>query len=754
MLQRLLIRLTNRLDRLRGDLTHGPVAGAARQSADRMIAEGVRAESSGNPREACEQYRGAVRADPGYAKAHLNLGIGLQAIGDAEGALRSYEAALALDPEDVYANYNLGNLLYARGELARAERLLRSALDRKPDFPDAHVVLSNVYDAQGDFAAAVVELELVLKQRPDYAGALYNYALVLKKLGRLQEAESALGRLLGVDPGYPRASYELAILLQHRSSRLQDAGRLFRLALEQQPEFPEAHAGLYEVYRLQGDFPAAGAELEAALKQRPGWAEALHNYGMLLRDWGRLTEAETVLRRAVAADPECFPAYRMLGSVLLTQSRVGEALEILRAGRERGPDESDLESAELFTLNFSEDISSKALFARHRAFGVRVERAHPARFGPFQNSRDPERRLRVGYVSHDFTYHPVALFFLPLLERHDRSAMEIYCYSSGERTDEVTRQLAGRADVWRETASVSSTELADLIHSDNIDILVDLSGHTGIPALRVFAQQPAPVQVTWLGYMNTTGLTRIHYRVCDGYTDPPGPADRLHTETLVRLAFAQWCYRPYLSIDPATQAPVERNGYITFGSFNQVSKVSSLARQLWAEILLQLPESRLVIDRASEGAAQDRLLRDLETAGVAAGRISFRQAVPLEEYFRRFNDVDIALDTMPYSGCTTTCDTLWMGVPVVTLPGSSSLSRATASILSVTGLADWIAPTREDYVRLNLELAQDRARLSELRGLLRQRMRVSPLMDETGFARGVEAAYRGVWKKWCEGAAR
>jgi predicted O-linked N-acetylglucosamine transferase (SPINDLY family) len=223
---------------------------------------------------------------------------------------------------------------------------------------------------------------------------------------------------------------------------------------------------------------------------------------------------------------------------------------------------------------------------------------------------------------------------------------------------------------------------------------------------------------------------------------------------LVRLAFAQWCYRPYLSIDPATQAPVERNGYITFGSFNQVSKVSSLARQLWAEILLQLPESRLVIDRASEGAAQDRLLRDLETAGVAAGRISFRQAVPLEEYFRRFNDVDIALDTMPYSGCTTTCDTLWMGVPVVTLPGSSSLSRASASILSVTGLADWIAPTREDYVRLNLELAQDRARLSELRGLLRQRMRVSPLMDETGFARGVEAAYRGVWKKWCEGAAR
>src|SRR6266571_1311554 len=754
MLQWLLTRLTNRLDRLRGGSTHSPAAEAsARQSADLMIAEGIRAESSGNPQEACEQYRKAVRAAPGYAKAHLNLGIALQAIGDAEGALQSYETALALDPQDAYANYNLGNLLYARGELARAERLLRSALERKPEFPEARVVLSNVYDAQGEFAAAAAELELALRQRPDYAGALYNYALVLKKLGRPAEAESALRRLLGIDPAYPRASYELALLLVRRSDRLQEAGRLFRLALEQEPEFPEAHAGLYQVCRLQGDLPAAAAELEAALKQRPEWAEALHNYGMLLREWGRLTEAETALRRAIAIDAECFPAYRMLGSVLLSQSRIGEALETLRAGRERGPAELDLESAELFALNFSEDISSEALFARHRAFGVRVERAHPARFGPFQNPKDPERRLRVGYVSHDFNYHPVALFFLPLLERHDRSATEIYCYSSGERTDEVTRRLAGRADAWREAVSMSSAELADLIHSDRIDILVDLSGHSGIPALGVFAQQPAPVQVTWLGYMNTSGLTRIQYRICDGYTDPPGAADRLHTETLIRLPFVQWCYRPYISIDPATRPPVERNGYITFGSSNQVSKVSPMARRLWAEILMRLPDSRLVIDRASRGAAQDGLLRDLEAAGVAAGRISFRQPASLEEYFRRFDDVDIALDTMPYSGCTTTCDTLWMGVPVVTLPGSGSVTRATASILSVTGLADWIAPNREDYLRLNLELAKDRARLAELRGSLRERMRASPIMDEPRFAREMEGAYRTMWRRWCSGGS-
>jgi len=651
MLERLLIRLANRLDRLRGGSTRSPAAEAsARQSADLMIAEGIRAESSGNQQEACEQYRRAVRAAPRYAKAHLNLGIGLQATGDDEGALRSYEAALALDPEDAFANYNLGNLLYARGEPERAERLLLSALERKSEFPEARVALSNVHESKGNLPAALTGLEAALKLRPDWAGALFNYAVVLRKLGRLADAEAAL-------------------------------------------------------------------------------------------------------RRAIGAEPGSVPAHALLGNVLRSQARIPEALEALGAARKLDPDRFDIESTELFTLTCSEGISSEALFARHKDFGARLERAVARRFEPPGNSRDPERRLRVGYVSGDFYFHPVALFAVPLLERHDRSVCEVYCYSAGAETDDVTRQVRSRADVWRDAASMSDASLAETINRDGIDILVDLSGHSGVSRLAVFAQQPAPVQVTWLGYLSTTGMTRIQYRFCDRHTDPPGMTDRFHTEALVRLPGSQWCYRPVVSVDCSDAPPSTRNGFITFGSFNDVSKLSPSVRGLWAEILTRLPDSRIVFAGVPQGPARDGLIRDFEGAGIAAGRIAIAPRVGIDEYFRSFNAVDVALDTTPYSGGTTTCDALWMGVPVITVPGTRSVSRSAAGVLSAVGLQAWIASTPEQYVRLAVELARDEPVLAKLRESLRPMMRESPVMDETGFARGVEAAYRGMWRAWCASPA-
>ncbi|MGC2519619.1 MAG: tetratricopeptide repeat protein [Burkholderiales bacterium] len=647
MLRKLLARLT---PFSRAPAPHDAPAVSATETADRLIAAGNRAESSGDFREACERYREAADAAPGYAKAHLNLGIGLEAVGDADGAIKSHEAALAIDPGDAYANYNLAGLLYARGALERAGQLLRFALERKPEFPQAQVALANVYDAQGNLAAAATALEVALKQRPDYAGAWYNYAEVLRKL------------------------------------------------------------------------------------ERPG-------------------EAEAALRRATEIDPKFVSAYSLLGSMLRGQSRIGEALEAFATARRLAPDRFDLESLELHALNLSDGISDAALFARHRAFGARLEDAEPARFAPFRNVRDPERRLRIGYVSCDFNLHPVACFALPVLERHDRSAYEVYCYSTGSRTDDITRQLRGAADVWRDAVKMSDTGLAETINRDEIDVLVDLTGHAGTLRLGMFAQQPSPVQVTWLGYLNTTGLTRIQYRLCDAYADPPGRSDQLHTETLVRLPHSQWCYRPFLSIEHATEPPFKRNGFITFGSFNHAPKLSPTVRRLWADILVRLPNSRLLAVGVPQGHARDSLLRDFQGAGVAASRITIVPRLPLDEYFRCFDAVDMALDTTPYSGGTTTCDTLWMGVPVVTVPGPRSVSRSTASILSTLGLPEWIASTPDDYVRLAVEFARDEAVLAKLRRSLRQRMRESPLMDEPRFARDIEAAYRRMWKTWCEGAA-
>ena len=612
--------------------------------ADALIAEGNRAEDSGRLSEACERYRKAVAAAPGYARAHVNLGIGLEASGDAGGAIESFEAALALEPANPFASYNLGNLLFKRGDLDGAEVLLGSALRNRPEFPEALIALSNVHDARG---------------------------------------------------------------------------------------------------HLQ----AAAAALEAALRLKPGYVGALHNYGTVLRKLRRLPEAEAALRRAIDVDPRFLPAYETLGGVLRGQSKIAEALECFAAARKLAPKRFDLESAELFTLNCSEEVSADALFARHKAFGERLEKAVPPRFR-FGNVRDPERRLRIGYLSGDFWRHPVALFVIPVIEKHSE---EVFCYSTGAVADEVTRVIEQGADVFRDVQSMSDDELAETIHGDGVDILVDLSGHSGVFRLGVLARQPAPVQATWLGYLNTTGLRRVHYRICDAHSDPEGLADAFHTETLVRLPHSQWCYRPFIADMPVTDPPSEKNGFVTFGSFNHVSKLSPGIRRRWADVLKRVPDSRLLLAGIPEGPARDGLLADLERAGAASARITTLPYAPLDEYLRSVGGVDIALDTTPYSGGTTTCDALWMGVPVVALRGSRSISRSAASILSTVGLSDWIAATPEDYVRLAAEYARAPALLAELRGSLRQKMRLSPIMDETAFVRDLESAYRKMWRAWCEG---
>ena len=612
--------------------------------ADALIAEGNKAEDSGSMGEACERYHEAVAAAPAYAKAHLNLGIGLEASGHAAEARREFETALELEPQNPFVSYNLGNLLFKQGDLERAENLLRAALRSKPEFPEAQVVLSNILVARGDEEGAEAALRAALKARPDYVGALYNYARVLH-----------------------------------------------------------------------------GAH--------------------------RLAEAEVALRQAIAVDPRYVPAHELIAVVLRSQSRIGEALESHATARKLAPDKFDLQSAELFTLNFVEDISPEALFARHKAFGGQLEKAVPRRFRAFRNAKDPERRLRVGYLSGDFWRHPVALFTIPAV---DRGTQEAFCYSTAGTPDEVTETLKSAADVFRDVHAMSDDDLADAIHRDGIDILVDLSGHSGAFRLGVLARQPAPVQATWLGYLNTTGLSRIHYRICDAFSDPAPVADQVHTETLVRLPHSQWCYRPFIADIPTRDLPSKKNGFVTFGSFNQIAKVSAGTRRLWAEILGSVRDSRLVVAGVSDGPAKEGLMGDLEAAGVSRARISTLPHALLAEYLSSIGDVDIALDTMPYSGGTTTCDALWMGVPVVALHGRRSLSRSAASILSSVGLGEWIAATPEEYVRRAVGFAGDTPRLDALRGTLRGKMRSSPIMNETAFVRGLEDAYRMMWRAWCE----
>ena len=654
---------------------------SAEEAADRLIAEGNRAEDAGELLQACELYRRAAALASRYPKAHINLGIGLEAMGDMAGAIGSYEQALACDPANPAANYNLGKLLYTRGELPQAERLLQQALRSRPDFPDARIVYAYVLQAQGKLEPAAAELRDALRQRPDDLGA---------------------------------------------------------------------RAALFHVLEAKGDLAGAAAELESVLKEKPDWTEALYNYGTTLMKLERDVEAEAALRSVIARDPGFLLAYRMLGNLLHRHGQVGEMLQVCRAGRAYLPESLELESFELLGLNFIESVSEDALARLHRGFGERLERTYPQRFELLRDRAATERRLRIGYVSGDFNYHPVGLFMLPLLEHHDRQRFEVYCYATSTKVDDFTQRLSARADVWRDVRALSEAQLADAICEHRIDILIDLAGHSGVSRLGAFAQQAAPVQASWLGYLNTTGLSRIQYRITDHHCDPVGLTERLHTESLVRLPHSQWCYRPFVSVSHSPTPPLERNGHVTFGSFNQIAKISHTTRSLWAQILNQLPDARLVVAGVAQGRAADGLLRDLGAAGIARARITIVPFLPVQDYLRWYDAVDIALDPTPYSGGTTTCDALWMGVPVLTVPGPRPASRSAASILATVGMPEWIASTPSDYVQRALKFSRERKLLSSLRVSLRERTRTSALMDEERFTRDLELAYREMWRRWCE----
>jgi predicted O-linked N-acetylglucosamine transferase (SPINDLY family) len=643
--------------------------------------------------------------------------VALEAAGDAEGALKSYQALLGFDPGNAVANYNVGKLFFLRQEFARAEDRLRLATARKPEFWEAHIVLANLLDARNDAAGAAAAFEAALRHNTRDFGAWLGYGLVLVKLKRKAEAESALQHALALDA-----------------------------------TSAEAHGALSELYQERGDFAAAVPHIEAALRQRPDWPDGLNHYALVLACLHRFDEAWDALARAIALAPEREDLYFGQLTVLERGGRIREMLELCRARRAHAPERRDYESAELFALNFVDDVPAEEVFAQHRAFGERLERDVVRRFESFGNDRDSGRRLRIGYVSGEFYLHPVARFMIPLLERHDRSQFEVYCYSVGTLpADSITRQVEERSDAWREAKALKDSELADLVHRDRIDILVDLSGHSGASRLATFAQQPAPVQATWLGNLNTTGMTRIQYRITDGNCDPPGLTEHLHTEALVRLPQSQWCYRPYVAVDVPRNAPLERTGDVTFGSFTQFPKLTVAMRSLWARILREVPGSRLIIAGVPQARVRHELLQALAHYGVHSTRVTLLPFMSLRDYLQAFGDVDIALDTSPYSGGTTTCDALWMGVPVLTLPCVRPASRSAASVLTAVGLTDWIAQSPADYVRRAVAFAAQPETIARLRRTLRERMAASPLMQEERFARDIEQAYRAMWRRWCSG---
>jgi len=495
--------------------------------------------------------------------------------------------------------------------------------------------------------------------------------------------------------------------------------------------------------------PAPAQVAVAETPESANDAEALKIQGNKFVLEGEFVRAEAFYRRSIAADPAYPDPHNNLGSLFQLQGKFESAILSYRRALEIKPDFSLAHSNLLIAHNYIAEKSSEEILAVCRGYDERFGLPHWEKWPAHANNREINRRLRIGYVSPDFRSHAVANFAEPILANHDKSQVEIFCYAEVRQPDEYTDRFRQYADHWHFTVGLSDDATARLIRDHQIDILVDLAGHTSGNRLPVFARKPAPIQLTYLGYPATTGLSAMDYRITDRHADPEGVADARYTERLLRLPDSLWCYRPAADMPEPSALPALSRGHITFGAFNNFNKIDRHTLALWAELLRRLPCARLMILTVPEGEARQRLLHSFAELGVDADRLELCGQLPPADFHRKFLEVDITLDPVTVNGATTTCESLWMGVPVISLVGTRFLTRAGLSILHTAGLAGFAAASPEEYIRSAVALAGNLPLLAEIRAGMRSRLAVSPLCNETAFTRNLEKLYRDIWEKWC-----
>lgn len=536
------------------------------------------------------------------------------------------------------------------------------------------------------------------------------------------------------------------------------AADLYRQSLELQPRDPRIWCNFGAELDAIGEAEEAELAYRRALELDPALAQAWYNLGQLQQERGRESEAETCYRSALASldgmrDHKLWQlVYNNWGLLLQNQGRLQDAVNLYREALAAAPEDASLRSNLLFLLTAMPDVDPDELLKEHRAWGDLHARAHAAH-AAHANSPDPERRIRIGYVSADFYSHPLAFFVLPLLANRDRLRTEAVCYYNGVKQDPITARLRQSVDRWRDIRGLSDADADALIRADGIDILVDLSGHTAGNRLPLFGRKPAPVQATFLGYANTTGLDAVDYRITDGYADPPG-VDARYVEKLLRMPHSLWCYEPQLAAPPDYPAPMREHGHVTFASFNGAYKLNQPLMKVWAAILHAVPDSRLMLVNVPAGGARERIVAWLGAEGISRSRLELHARLPTGEFWAAHRRADIALDPFPCNGGATTCETLWLGIPVITLAGHAFVGRAGVSLLSNCGLTQLIAGSRDEYVALAAGLARDPARLAELRARLKQNLPRSPLLDAPAYTQALEAHYRGIWRQWCSQQGR
>jgi protein O-GlcNAc transferase len=584
----------------------------------------------------------------------------------------------------------------------------------------------------------------VAENEPSGAEALLKYAELLLRKGMLEEAGIQLQEVLRRDPGCAKAHYTLAVVRASEGSPGLSAGH-FQDALAAAPGDVKALNGLGVVLQQLERFEDAASCYLEAVRIDPSYQDAQVNLALLLKDHCRLCAAERHLLQALIHLPNAVRLRYNLANVLHLQGKSLDAVAAYRETLRLDPEHLAARQNLLFALHYAPQFSDRQIFDEH----LSAARSPLFRHAPLGRPapRSSGRRIRIGYLSPDFRGHSVASFIEPILSHHDQSRFEIYCYADLARPDETTARLKGLAEHWRDIYQVGDEEAAGIITRDGIDILVDLAGHTAGNRLPLMARKPAPLQVTWLGYPDTTGLPEMDYRITDALADPPGSTERFHSERLVRLERSFCCYLPPLVAPAPAELPSLGSGRITFGSFNNLSKVTPEVIALWARVLLALPGSRILLKCSPLADAEvcARILEAFGAGGVTGERIELHpgDATPAG-HLAQYGRVDIALDTFPYNGTTTTCEALWMGVPVVTLAGTRHAGRTGVSLLTNCGLEELVARSADQYLSIACQLAGDAEKLQGLRAGLRGMLGRSPLTDAAALTGELENVFEGM----------
>jgi protein O-GlcNAc transferase len=683
-------------------------------SADRFTVAMAR-HRAGAIDEAMAMYRRILEATPQHANALHFLGVAMQQRGDLPAALDMMRRSIAADPGVPAYFGNLANLLRDCGQLADATDNYRALLALDPESAGTWLELGRTLFALHRPDAATAAMEEAGRRAPRNVDLLFAIAAGLHDNQQLEAALPLLERVLALAPTHADASNRLGGVLADLGQ--EDAAiSCYQHALASRPNFLAARNNLGIALHGAGRYAEAVATYGELLRMDPNFARGYCNLGNVLRDTGQTEAAVTAFRRAIAISPRYAKAYHNL----------------------------------LFTLNFVDGMSRAALFTEHTQFGAAF--ADPtAVFADTDNVAD--RRLRIGYVSGDLRRHPVGFLIEALLEHRDRNAFEVFCYSNTLIEDELSAKLRQHADAWVPCLALDDAALAARIRADRIDILVDLAGHTEHNRLTVFAQRPAPVQATYLGYANTTGLAAIDWRLTDRFADPEG-AEAFNSERLIRLNHSYYCYLPRPDAPPVAPPPALANGFVSFGCCLNYAKLSKSALTLWAATLSAITDARLVLRASGFSDAtlvQDALAR-FSAAGIDPARITLLPHATFPDHLKTYDLIDIGLDTTPFNLATNSVEALWQGVPLVTLAGDTSAGRMGMGLLDAAGMSELVATDTTHFVRLCANLAADCRRLAHMRQTQRSRLMASPLLDGRAKAGELERAYRTMWTAHCEGS--